>query len=145
LTGAGVIIGMVHSETDVAEQMANDIAFYYSYTEMPSFTPAKVLKAELGDMTIAGTPVCHISVGRWMRASGEAFLSDARAERCARVAADIAMETTRMLNAWADGTYKPNHKLLYNVAANGITSQNNCMDCHGDHVPAAETYKTLAK
>lgn len=145
LTGAGVVIGMVTNETDIAEQMANDIAFYYSYTEMPAFTPKKVLKAELSDMTIAGTPVCHISVGRWMRSAGESFLSDGRAERCARVAADIAMETTRMLNAWADGKYKAKHKLLYNVAANGITSQNNCMDCHGDNVPSAENYSTLKK
>jgi len=80
-----------------------------------------------------------------MRASDEAFLSDARAERCARVAADIAMETAHMLNAWADGKYTPKHKPLYNVAANGITSQNNCKDCHGDNVPAAENYRTLDK
>ena len=145
LTGAGTIIGMVNSETDVAEAMANDLAFYYSYTEMPAFQPQKVLKAELHDMTMSGTPVCHISVGRWMRSSGEAFLSDARAERCARVAADIAMETARMLNAQADGTYVAKHALLYNVAANGITSQNNCMDCHGHDVPPAENYSTLKK
>lgn len=145
LTGAGVIIGMVTNETDVAEEMANDIAFYYSYNEMPAFVPKDVIKTELADMTIAGTPVCHISVGRWMRRAGEPFLSDARAERCARVAADIAMETARMLNAWADGNYKAKHKPLYNVAANGITSQNNCMDCHGDKVPVVEHYQTLAK
>ena len=145
LTGAGTVIGMVVNETDVAEQMANDLAFHYSYNEMPNFTPKKVLKAELQDMSIAGTPVCHISVGRWMRTSGEAFLSDARAERCARVAADIAVETCNMLNAWADGNFKAKHKLLYNVAANGITSQNNCMDCHGDHVPPVEKYSTLKK
>jgi hypothetical protein len=145
LTGAGVIIGMVTNETDVAEQMANDLAFYYSYTEMPNFLPKKIIKSELGDMTIAGTPVCHISVGRWMRSAGEAFLSDARAERCARLAADIAMETARMLNDWKDGKFKAKHKLLYNVAANGITSQNNCMDCHGQNVPSAENYKTLEK
>ncbi|MDW7772310.1 MAG: C-GCAxxG-C-C family protein [Desulfobulbaceae bacterium] len=121
LTGAGVIIGLVINDKDVAEEMANDIAFYYSYTEMPSFIPEKILKAEPGDMTIAGTPVCHISVGRWMRIAGEAFLSDARAERCARVAADIAMETACMLNAWADGNYTAKHIPMYKAAANGIT------------------------
>ncbi len=31
------------------------------------------------------------------------------------------------------------------LAANGITSQNNCMDCHGDNVPSVETYNTLNK
>jgi len=145
LTGAGTIAGLITDETDVAEAMANDLAFYYSYTELPKFTPKKVLKAEISEMTIAGTPVCHISVGRWMRASGEAFLTDERAERCARLAADIAMETTRMLNDWKDGKFVPQHKLLYNVVANGITSQNNCMDCHGDKVPPAEHYSSLEK
>ena len=145
LTGAGTIIDLVTNDTEVAEGMANDLAFFYSEQEMPMFTPKEVLKAELNDMTIAGTPVCHISVGRWMRSSGEPFLSDARAERCARLAADIARETAKMLNAWADGKYTTRHKPLHNVAANGITSQNNCMDCHGNDVPAAENYQTLEK
>lgn len=145
LVGAGTIIGLVTSETDIAEAMVNDLAFYYSYTELPSFTPAKILKAELSDMTIAGTPVCHISVGRWMRAADESFLSDERAERCARLSANIAMETVHMLNAWSKGSYKPKHKPLYNLLANGITSQNNCTDCHGRDIPSAETYKSLDK
>ena len=50
-----------------------------------------------------------------------------------------------MLNAWKDGSYKAKHKPLYNVLANGITSQNNCKDCHGDHVPGPVKYDTLAK
>jgi len=43
-----------------------------------------------------------------------------------------------MLNAWKDATFKAKHKPLYNEGANGSTSQHNCMDCHGDKVPAAE-------
>lgn len=145
LTGAGLIVGLVTDETDVAEAMANDLAFYYSDVELPSFTPKKIIKAEISDMTIAGTPVCHISVGRWMKASGDAFLTDERAERCARLAANVAQETAHMLNAWKDGTYVARHKPLFNVVANGITSQNNCMDCHGQNVPGAERYPTLDK
>ncbi len=146
MPGAGIVIGLVTKDTDDAEAMANDLAFYYSYTELPSFTPAKVLKAPIKHMTISGTPVCHISVGKWMRAEGAAFLSDARAERCARLAANIAMETTNMLNAYVDGTYKAKNKPLYNVLANGITSQNNCSDCHGQNPPSPmQTYESLEK
>lgn len=145
LTGAGTIVGLVTNETDIGEQMANDLAFYYSDTELPSFTPAKILKAEINDMSIAGTPVCHVSVGRWMKASGDAFLTDERAERCARLAANVAMKATRMLNDWKDGKYVAEHKPLFNVIANGITSQNNCTDCHGRDVPGAERYQSLAK
>ncbi len=145
LTGAGTVIGLATNDTDIAEAMVNDLAFYYAYTELPSFQPKKVLKSKLSDMTIAGTPVCHISVGRWMRAADETFLSDARAERCARLAANIAQETAIMLNAWKEGKFKAKHKVLYNVIANGITSQHNCRDCHGNNVPAAETYISLDK
>ena len=146
MTGAGVIIGLVTKDTDTAEAMTNDLAFYYSYTDLPSFTPAKVLKANLKHMTMSGTPVCHISVGKWMRAEGVGFLTDNRAERCARIAANVAMETTTMLNAYLDGTYKPKHKPLYNVIANGITSQNDCSDCHGQNPPSPrETYESLDK
>ena len=144
LTGAGVIIGLVVRDTDVAEAMTNDLAFFYSYTDMPAFTPPKNLLADIDSMTIAGTPVCHISVARWMRQEGVEFLSSERAERCARVAADIARETAHMLNAWKEGKYVPKHKPLFNVLTNGITSQNNCIDCHGNTVPSPEsTYPTI--
>lgn len=146
MPGAGIVIGLVTNDTDTAEEMVNDLAFYYSYTELPTFTPDKPLKASIKHKTIAGTPVCHISVGRWMRAEGVGFLTNERAERCARLSANIAMEAARMLNAWADGKYKPKHERLYNVVANGITSQNNCRDCHGQYVPTPnETYDTLEK
>ncbi len=146
MPGAGVVIGLVTKDTDIAEAMVNDLAFYYSYTELPDFTPAKVLKADIKHMTMAGTPVCHISVGKWMNAEGVSFLSNQRAERCARLSANVAMEAATMLNAWADGNYKPKHKPLYNVLANGITSQNNCTDCHGKNPPSPRaTYESLEK
>ncbi|MDH5298297.1 MAG: C-GCAxxG-C-C family protein [Desulfobulbaceae bacterium] len=145
MSGAGTIVGLVTNDTDIAEEMCNDLAFYYSYTELPSYSPAKPIKATIKNMTMAGTPVCHISVGKWMKSEGAAFLDAERAERCARLAANVAMETCKMLNDWVDGKYKAKHKPLFNVAANGITSQNNCRDCHGSNVPVADTYATLEK
>ncbi len=147
LSGAAIVIGLSTRDTDTAESMINDLAFYYSYTELPSFTPAKILKAQIHNMTVAGTPVCHVSVGKWMRLEGVAFLSKERAERCARLSANIVMESARMLNEYAaNGKYRAKHKLLYNVLSNGITSQNNCADCHGQNPPSPnKTYNTLKK
>lgn len=70
---------------------------------MPAFTPPKNLLADINHKTISSTTVCHISVGKWMNEEGVEFLSGERAERCARVAADIAAETVNMLNAWKQG------------------------------------------
>lgn len=145
LVGAGTVIGLVTNETDVSEAMANDLAFYYSNTELPNFAPTTFSKTAIHNMTIAGTPICHISVGKFMRQEGVAFLSPERAERCGRLSANIAMETAIMLNDWKDGKYKAKHKPLYNVLANGITSQNNCMDCHGHDVPGTDKYPSLDK
>jgi hypothetical protein len=81
-----------------------------------------------------------------MRAENKAFLTGERAERCARLAANIAREAAIMLNDWSEGKFKAKHKPLFNVVSNGITSQNNCSDCHGSAVPSpSATYDTLEK
>ena len=126
MPSAGVIIGLVTKDTDTTEAMVNDLAFYYSYTELPGFVPSKVLYADIRHTTVAGVPICHFSADRWMRAEGVGFMSGARAERCARLSADVAMYAAQMLNAWAEGSYRPRHKLLlYNALASGMASSRN--------------------
>ena len=53
--------------------------------------------------------------------------------RIKRLSADVAMKTASLLNDWADGKYKPAQGS--NVGDNGITTQENCTECHGDNVP----------
>jgi len=147
LIGASTAVGFITGDTDTTEAMSNDLMFYYAGTVLPVFKPAKGAWAEVRNTTQAGTPMCHISVGRWMQEEGVAFLSNERAERCARVAASIAAKTAEMLNAWeaAGGRYTPVNKPLANVMTNGITSQNNCTDCHGKDVPKPLTLATPGK
>jgi hypothetical protein len=137
LLGGNTAIGFVVGDTDTVEAMTNDLMFHYASTVLPTFKPAKGKWAEIRSTTRAETPVCHISVGRWMAEENVAFLSNERAERCARVSASVAARTAEMLNAWeaAGGKYTPVNKPLANVLTNGITSQNNCTDCHGKEVP----------
>jgi len=144
LIGAGNAIGLITGNIETAEAMTNDLAFYYANTVMPVYKPAKAIKAEIKTTTKADTPVCHISVGKWMKAENVAFLTNERAERCARVAATIASKTVEMLNAWhaAGGKYTPVNKPLANVLNNGITSQNNCVECHGTNVPTPPAAKS---
>jgi hypothetical protein len=65
---------------------------------------------------------------------GVGFLSPQQMDRCARVAADMCMKTLVFLNLWADGQFVPVTKAP--VMANEIPSQNNCTECHGDHIPS---------
>jgi hypothetical protein len=137
LVGAGTAIGLITGDIYTAEAMTNDLTFYYANTVLPVYKPVKAIKAEITKKTMAGSPVCHISVGKWMKEENAAFLTPERAERCARVAASITSKTVEMLNAWAaaGGKYTPVYKPLANVLNNGITSQNNCTECHGTNVP----------
>jgi hypothetical protein len=147
MIGASTAIGFITGDIDTSEAMSNDLMFYYANTVLPVFKPAKVKYAEIKKTTKADTPMCHISIGRWMQEEGVAFLSNERAERCARVAATIAVKTAEMLNAWdaAGGTYTPVNQPLANVLRNGITSQNNCTDCHGKDVPKPLTLAAPGK
>ncbi len=137
MTGAATAVGFITGDVDTAEAMANDLMFFYADTVLPTFSPAAPKWATIQNATQAGTPMCHISVGRWMAEEGVAFLSNERAERCGRVAASVAGKTAEMLNAWsaAGEIYTPAHRPLDNVLKNGITSQTNCTDCHGTSVP----------
>ena len=109
---------------------------YYANTELPTYKPGPgKAKAAIHNTSLADTPICHISVGKWMKKENVGFFTIQRNERCARLSADIAMYTAHLLNEWADGKYQPRNKPLANAIDNGIPCQTNCGDCHGDDVP----------
>ena len=86
--------------------MGSEIMQWYSDAKMPVFLPKEPkIKDELIPKTVAGSPLCHISVGRWMAEADKSLASDERKDRCARVAASVAYRTVELLNAWKDGTY----------------------------------------
>ncbi len=131
LTGAGIVTGFIAGKE--GEKMINDIVYWYSTTELPIFEP-KNPKATIKNKSVSNSPLCHISVGRWMKKENVKFFSPERKERCARLAADVAAKTVEILNAWKDGTYKPAYTVSQ-AKKYQITAQNNCMDCHAKGVP----------
>jgi len=150
LIGAGTAIGLITSNDNtkvttpggrapvpVGEAIINDVIAYYASENLPQYKPANS-KADIKNQSISDTPLCHVSVGKWMDKEGVGFFTMQRKERCARLSADIAMYAATLLNEWADGTYKPRNEPLANAFDNGITSQNNCDECHGDNVPTAK-------
>jgi hypothetical protein len=90
--------------------------------------------------TTSDSPLCHLSVGKWMKASGYSIGSPQRRDRCARVAASVAYKLVEDLNAWKDGKYL--EEAVWGAVKNfGITAQQNCADCHGANIPAPPTGK----
>ncbi|RJQ55460.1 MAG: C_GCAxxG_C_C family protein [Nitrospiraceae bacterium] len=117
--------------------IGSNIMQWYSEANLPVYVP-KTPKANKEKMvrTTSSSPLCHISVGRWMEAANKPLGSPERKDRCARVAASAAYKLVEDLNAWKDGKYKEN---VGWVAAKsvGITGQQNCTDCHGSNIPTA--------
>jgi hypothetical protein len=128
------ILGPRIAGSETGMLMGSEIMQWYSDAKMPVFLPKQPkLKDELIPKTVAGSPLCHISVGRWMAEADKPLASDERKDRCARVAASVAYRTVELLNAWKDGTYVTQGAIPAKKYA--IQAQHNCTDCHGKSVP----------
>jgi hypothetical protein len=125
------------------EQIANEVIHYYADTELPVYKPDAPKVTSAIPISKSNSPLCHVSVGKWMKKADRGFWSPERKDRCARLSADVAVRTVELLNDWADGKFKAEHKLpalVYN-----ITAQHNCTECHGEKVPDINTKGNPAK
>ncbi|HKN18736.1 MAG TPA: C-GCAxxG-C-C family protein [Dissulfurispiraceae bacterium] len=149
LIGAGIGASLVAGHKD-AEEIINEVMYYYSDTALPTFVPANpIAYKDLKATSTANSTLCHISVGKWMKAEGIAegkgpegvgFLSHQQIDRCARMAANMSMKTLEFLNQWKDGKFEAKNEAP--SVANHIPSQNNCTDCHHDNVPTPGPFGT---
>jgi len=108
---------------------------WYSETALPVFEPKEPKQPTKIVQTTSKSPLCHISVGKWMKASGFALGSPERKDRCARVAASVAYKLVEDLNAWKDGKYESTTDWAPGKDL-GITAQMNCEECHTKDVPS---------
>jgi hypothetical protein len=131
LLGATVALGFV-APYDVGKQILNEMLNWYGNEKLPIFTPEKP-KAEVKVTSISNSPLCHVSVNKWCQKAGKAFGSPERKDRCARLTADVAVQTVKFLNDWKDGKFKSTQK--FPPAMYATTSQHNCGECHTSKVP----------
>jgi hypothetical protein len=110
---------------------------WYSNTALPVYVSKEPKQKAKIMQTTSKSPFCHLSVGKW-KASGSAFVSPERKDRCARVSASVAHHLVQKLNAWKDG--KCDAKSVWTPVKDvGITAQQNCTECHGSNMPSAPT------
>jgi hypothetical protein len=114
--------------------MGSELMQHYASTPMPTYVPANPKVQAECPKTIADSPLCHLSVGKWMKTANKPLGSPERKERCARLTASMAAQTVVLLNDWADGKYKSQGVVPARQYA--IQSQHNCTDCHGTDVPS---------
>lgn len=56
-----------------ADEMINDLLAYYASTELPIYLPKEPKLAQTPMKNKSDSPLCHISVGKWMQKTGHAF------------------------------------------------------------------------
>lgn len=141
---ANTIIGprIAGPECENGAAIGADILQWYSEAALPTFSPKEPRQKAKIVQTTSNSPLCHVSVGKWMKESGYAISSPERRDRCARVAASVAHNLVKDLNAWKDGSYKA--KSSWKPASNmGITAQQNCAECHGANIPTPPAAKKV--
>lgn len=113
----------------VGGNMAKDLLAYYSATALPDLIPVGTpVYPYTPPPSASDSPLCHVSVGKWMKLSGNLFGTAERKERCARLSGNMAKKAAELLNAWHAGTYAPG--AWGGPTSSGMTGQNNCMECH---------------
>jgi hypothetical protein len=144
--GANIVSNMIIGPRIAGPECENGAAIgadamqWYSETPLPVYTPKEPRVKTKIIQTTSNSPLCHVSVGKWMKESGYPIASPERKDRCARVAASVAYNLVQNLNAWKDGTYKP--KSTWKAVSNvGITAQQNCTECHGTNIPTPPSAK----
>jgi len=131
---SNLIVGPRIAGTQDGALMGADIFDWYAETAMPVFTPKSPKITTKIVQTTSNSPLCHISVGRWMKAADKPLGSAERKDRCARVAASVAYHLVEKLNLWHEGKFAATGDISC-AKEHGITGQRNCTDCHGDNVP----------
>jgi hypothetical protein len=114
--------------------MGSELMQHYASTSMPTYVPREPKVAAEIPRTVAESPLCHVSVGKWMKAANKDLNSPERRDRCARVTASMAAQTVTLLNVWKDGKYKT--RGVVPAKQYGIQAQHDCFSCHGKDVPS---------
>lgn len=126
LLGSSAAIALVHKDPAVASKLITQMTGWYS------------------EFIGSGSVLCHISVTEWSKANGVTVESQARKDRCARVAGETAKKAVLLLNAQADNavqlTFGPREAVVGCQGCHGANGMSNvragvlqdCTSCHTD-------------
>lgn len=133
---AAAVINLVVPKADVAT-LCSELLGWYSQEPLPSNKLDAISKYPKQVQSVAGSPLCHVSVSRWVAAAKVREDSAERKERCGKLTGDVAAKTVEMLNAYAEGKFTPVFKVSPETAA--------CMGCHvGKDSQLVNTYGKMA-
>lgn len=112
LTGVSTIINMVtYGEVRDAWQQNSQIVdrlfFWYADQDFPPERFDDISKMPKQVKAKAKMPLCHTSLSSWAMAADENISTDAKKERCAKVAGEVVYTVTQHLNEFFEGKWTP--------------------------------------
>lgn len=113
-------------DTALRRTMANQLMSWYESKLQPQWKPAKPLRDVPKNLpkSKSFSPLCHVSISRWVEKSGYNPFSPERADRCGRLAASVAHFVATQLNeALIKGNLKSRNELS--------PTADLCTGCHG--------------
>lgn len=157
VNGAAAAISLVCDKA-ASDQLVSELCGWYTQELIPSeisntyagdgtFTATK--SDEVLPQNASGSVLCHVSVTKWVEASGIAVDDAKRLERCARLSGDVAAKAVELLNAhYGSGftaEYVPPEGIETCMACHSsagvkknVASKSECEQCHGDYQKAHE-------
>lgn len=122
LNGGAAMIGLLVADSKRRNNLITELFAWYESSELPVFRPQNAAKDEEMPKTVAGSVLCHISVGRWCKESGSDVMSPEMHERCSRLTADVTAKTVELLNRNLDPA----------CTFTGLSAETkSCVSCHG--------------
>ncbi len=123
LNGAAALIGLFARTEEETKQLVAELFLWYEQTERPVYVPAKPVLDIKMPTSASHSVLCHVSMTRWCKVSGQKAFSKPRKERCKRLTADTARKTVEILNSYHRNRFAPAHALSQEVKK--------CQSCHG--------------
>jgi len=124
VNGAAALIGLFYPEDQSArEKLSGAFAHWYESTELPVYQPKNPQSVMEIPASMAGSILCHLSVGAWCKVSGQPAFSKEKSERCRRLTADGVKKLVSILN---EAHAQADRELI------DISSEaKECNSCHG--------------
>ncbi|MDI6895528.1 MAG: C-GCAxxG-C-C family (seleno)protein [Bacillota bacterium] len=144
LNGSCAAINLVCGK-GVYNVLVNDLVGWYTQEPFPSKEHDTYSKFPGQVQNVSGSPLCHVSVGEWCKASGHKVTDPERKERCAKLTGDVAAFAVELLNKQADGVFAPAYKpsaefagcmschVGKDSALDNVQGRMNCVQCHQPH------------
>lgn len=127
LNGGAAAMGLFIQAKPQRQKLIAELFSWYESTELPIYQPKE---SQPMVTSVSESVLCHISVSRWCKKSGQQTNTAVWRERCRCLSADVAAKTVELLNKNLNVTTFP---ATENHGSKGaIIAKMNCAVCHDE-------------